>query len=71
MARTVTFKGNAVNLADGYETFEGAIVAWIGSGYHRTTMLSARYRRFGAAVAVSPNAIRGETGVFWVTEFGV
>jgi uncharacterized protein YkwD len=60
----------AENLADGYETFEEAIAAWIASGYHRTTMFSERYTRFGAAVAVSPNAIPGDTGIFWVTEFG-
>jgi uncharacterized protein YkwD len=60
----------AENLADGYETFEETIAAWIASGYHRTTMLSERYTRFGAAVAVSANAIPGDTGIFWVSEFG-
>lgn len=60
----------AENLADGYETFEEAIRAWLASDGHRTTMLHRRYSRFGAAVAVAPDAIPGERGIFWVTEFG-
>lgn len=68
---SIGYRGRvAENLADGYVTFEQAIKAWLASGYHRTTMLSPRYLRFGAAVAVSANAVPGETGIFWVTEFG-
>jgi uncharacterized protein YkwD len=61
----------AENLADGYVTFEEAITAWLASPNHRATLLGYRYKRFGAAVAVSPDAIVGLTGTYWVTEFGV
>lgn len=61
----------AENLAEGYETFEDAINAWLDSGYHRTTMLHDRFRFFGAGVAVSAEHPPGEWGTWWVTEFGV
>lgn len=67
----IGYRGDvAENLADGYETFEQAIDAWLLSGHHRTTMLHRRYLRFGAAVAVSPDAVPGDWGIYWVTEFG-
>jgi uncharacterized protein YkwD len=61
----------AENLADGYVTFEEAITAWLASPNHRTTLLGHRYKHFGAAVAVAPDAVIGLTGTYWVTEFGV
>lgn len=59
------------NLADGYPTFEEAIQAWLASSSHRTTMLAERFNVFGAAVAVAPDAVPGEHGIYWVTMYGV
>ncbi len=69
--RRYTYPGKvAENLAHGQTTFEDAILDWMQSGYHRTTMLSARYRYAGAAVATVADRARHPEGIYWAVVFG-
>lgn len=60
----------AENLASGQQTFEEALHAWLDSGYHRTTLLSERYTKAGAAVALIPDIRSDPLGVYWCVIFG-
>jgi uncharacterized protein YkwD len=41
------------NLASGHDTLESAIVGWLNSPGHRSTLLSPKWTEFGLAAAVS------------------
>ena len=70
-ARRAGYRGQvAENLAGGYETFEEAITAWLHSSYHRTTLISERYTRFGAGVARSSKGDDDRYGTYWAIILG-
>ncbi|MHB1101589.1 MAG: CAP domain-containing protein [Devosia sp.] len=70
-ARRAGYRGQvAENLAGGYETFEEAIKAWLHSSYHRTTLISDRYTRFGAGVAISSKGEDDRYGTYWAIILG-
>ena len=60
----------AENLASGQPTFEEALHAWLDSGYHRTTLLSERYTRAGAAVALIADIHSDPLGIYWCIILG-
>jgi uncharacterized protein YkwD len=65
-AQRTGYRGQvAENLAGGHETFEAAIKGWLHYSYHRPTLLSPRYTRFGAAVAVSSRGEDDSYGTYW------
>jgi|GEM_PF-2763792 len=69
--RRTGYKGiMAENLARTYETLEEALLAWLKSPSHRTTLLSERYTQFGVGAATVPRSRESEYRYYWAIIFG-